>query len=151
MKLKKLYGLEPATFGPQKKWQVDQDYLNKLQPPELLFMAKFNDEYYGAKVKKGDTNALHNTDELRRACYNRSDCSRRDLYQSCDSCISAEDDDMTDSLDIDPAAIYDGANRTNKPKAKPQPPQPVKKYTPEQLEEFAHQRGLTISKNKGSK
>lgn len=47
---------------------------------ELRWLTQFNNEYYGAKIKKGDSTAFHNTDELRADCNDRSNGARRDIY-----------------------------------------------------------------------
>ncbi len=46
----------------------------------LEYITKFNNEYYKAVVKKGDENALHYTDALRKDCYNRDNQRRRDVF-----------------------------------------------------------------------
>lgn len=46
---------------------------------ELTFIAKFNNEYYKNVIKKGDKTALHNTNKLRKDCYDRDNANRRDI------------------------------------------------------------------------
>lgn len=91
---KKLVGLDAKTYAKNKRWQVDQDYISILRQQAksdipyvaqeaqvaLEFMSKFNTEYVGGNVKKGDRDALHNTDELRKDCYTRNNISNRDAY-----------------------------------------------------------------------
>lgn len=45
----------------------------------LAYIAKFNNEYHKAVVKRGDTEALHNTPELRKNCYDRNNARNRDI------------------------------------------------------------------------
>lgn len=120
---KKTVGLEEKTFPKNKRWQLDQDYIEDLknqaesenpylanQAKEALdFMSKFNDEYYGGKVKAGDETALHNTEELRKDCYNRNNASNRDAYsiRECSGRISSVyeegiDDEGYDTLSNNP-------------------------------------------------
>jgi len=63
-----------------KRWAVSVDYLHKLTEAELDFLDKFNREFHEGAIKKGDENALHNTDELRRSCYLQNTKQTRDLY-----------------------------------------------------------------------
>ncbi len=76
----KTVGLDKYTFPKNKQWQIDQDYTDKLDEKTAEWLAKFNNEFVGAKVIKGDPAALHNTQELRRDCYRRSNVARRDMY-----------------------------------------------------------------------
>ena len=47
---------------------------------ELLdYMNKFSAEFHKNVIKKGDPDALHNTDELRRDCYKRENSRNRDI------------------------------------------------------------------------
>jgi len=62
------------------------DYLDGLSPEDKAWMNKFIKEYYDGNVKKGDPDVLHNTDELRRDCYNRKNRQNRDLY-SIKDCV----------------------------------------------------------------
>lgn len=45
----------------------------------LDYLTKFNNEYYKGVIKKGDKNALHNTDELRKSVYDRQNAKNRDI------------------------------------------------------------------------
>jgi len=84
-KTRKNLGLEKNTFKKNKRWQLDQDYIGKLNSDEKAFLARFNDEYYGGAVKKNDPDALHNTDKLRKDCYTRNNINNRDTYSILDS------------------------------------------------------------------
>lgn len=72
--------LFPDFYPKFLRWAVDQDYLDRLGPKEKAWLSKFLTEYYKASAKKGDPDALHNTDELRRKTYQTSNAMRRDLY-----------------------------------------------------------------------
>lgn len=45
----------------------------------LAYITKFNNEFHKNVVKKNDPNALHNTDKLRKDCYNRENARNRDV------------------------------------------------------------------------
>lgn len=45
----------------------------------LAYITKFNNEFHKAVVKKGDTEALHNSQELRKSCYDRNNSRNRDI------------------------------------------------------------------------
>lgn len=46
----------------------------------LQFLTKFNNEYHKNVLKKDDPKALHNTDQLRKDCYDRENAKNRDVY-----------------------------------------------------------------------
>jgi hypothetical protein len=46
----------------------------------LEWLTRFNNEYYKAVIKKGDPEALHNTEQLRQDLNNRNYLRRNDLY-----------------------------------------------------------------------
>ena len=46
----------------------------------LEWLTRFNNEYHKGVVKKKDTEALHNTEELRLDCYRREYSARYDLF-----------------------------------------------------------------------
>lgn len=48
----------------------------------LEWLTKFNNEYHKDVVKKGDKEALHKTDEMRKDCHRRNYARRNDLYTS---------------------------------------------------------------------
>jgi hypothetical protein len=90
---KKMYGLIPQAFPKNKRWAIDQDYIDGLSPEEKAWLAQFNNEYYGGKVKKGDNTALHNSDSLRKDCYARNNASNRDLYaiKECSNLVQSDE------------------------------------------------------------
>lgn len=45
----------------------------------LAWITRFNNEYYKGVIKINDHEALHNTDELRRNCYNLTHSRNRDV------------------------------------------------------------------------
>jgi hypothetical protein len=113
---KKTIGVEKATFPRNKQWQIDQDYVATLKKEAagtgrkaseareaLEYLSKFNNEYYGNKLKRGDPNALHKSgvpvinketglpevdkhgrviDQV-RDCYDRNNRTNRDLSSIC--------------------------------------------------------------------
>jgi hypothetical protein len=76
----KKYGLKQSNFPKNKQWQVDQDYIQTLSNTAKDWLNQFNSEYYGGGPKKGCPKALHNTDELRKDCYNRTNRANNDVY-----------------------------------------------------------------------
>lgn len=73
------FGLEKKSFPKHKQWMVDQDYDAKLSQEERDFLARFNQEYYRNTFESSE-NDLHNTPELKRACYSNENARGRDLY-----------------------------------------------------------------------
>lgn len=167
---KKLIGLEQKTFPRSKQWQLDADFIPALRllaqstwssapgaRQALEFYAQFNNEFYGAKVKKGDARAFHSSDELRKDSYNRSASNRRDIYSLAQASGrlamdpgGSDDDESSNSLideSIDPNAIFDASTYTNIPEKKEKPkPLPCKVYTPEEIAELGRKIGLPASK-----
>lgn len=71
----------------------DYDYLDKLNPEQLEFLNKFQEEFVNATVAK-DGSALHNTDELRKDVYDRNNARNRDIHikaQITGSLLSLDD------------------------------------------------------------
>ena len=58
---------------------VKSKYTDTKAMEELAYITKFYNEYYRNVIKKGDEKALHNTDELRKSCYSRTNARNRDL------------------------------------------------------------------------
>jgi hypothetical protein len=50
----------------------------------LTYITKFNNEFHKNVIKKGDSTALHFTDELRRDCYARENARNRDVFSKYD-------------------------------------------------------------------
>jgi len=76
---KKRNPLNPNHQVRTRREYIDYDYLKELNPEEYKFMQKFTDEYYGGAIRVGDDESLHNTDELRKDCYNRNNRQNRDI------------------------------------------------------------------------
>ncbi len=89
---KKPIKIKRKKFKKSRKWAMDYDYLPKLKMqlesdnPEkvkeaeeaLLFLNKFNDEYYSASgYKKKDS--LHRTKQQRKSCSDKHNEARRDI------------------------------------------------------------------------
>lgn len=45
----------------------------------LAWLTKFNNEFHKNVIKKGDTKAIHHTDELRRQCHRRENAKNVDI------------------------------------------------------------------------
>lgn len=87
---------------------ADQDYRRKLTPEENAYLTRFNREYYGGSIKKWDRKAIHKGAELRRDCYNRNHCMRRDLwnaYQVPLSSLDTEDEVIATSSEVEDELI----------------------------------------------
>lgn len=67
-----------------RKELLDYDYLDKLNPKELEWLAKFTDEYAGGNIKKGKrgplTRHLHRSNKLAKECYDANNRRNNDLY-----------------------------------------------------------------------
>ena len=71
-----LHGLYPRNFPKTVSGYVDQDYVHTLSPKEKEWLARFNDEHYGACFR-GNSEA---TPEERRESYRRKNSANADLY-----------------------------------------------------------------------
>ena len=95
------FGLEVKSFPKHKQWRVDQDYVKTLSPEEKAWLNKFNQEYYRNRFsKEGD---LHNSPELKRACYSNENAANRDLYSIKDvggAMVSEYDNDEYSLIDL---------------------------------------------------
>lgn len=79
-KVKKIYRwLRKRQLPKNIQWMFDFDYINSLSEEEKEWLNKFIKEYLDAAIKKGDEEAIHNTDNLRKDCYNRRNRQNRDL------------------------------------------------------------------------
>lgn len=58
---------------------IESKYTDQASIDALDYITKFNNEFHKNVIKKGDTNALHNTDELRKDCYARENARNRDI------------------------------------------------------------------------
>lgn len=53
-KARNYHGLYPRNFAKDRRWAIDQDYLDKLSPDEREWLASFNDAYYGGDFRASD-------------------------------------------------------------------------------------------------
>lgn len=58
---------------------LNSNYSDLASMEALDYLTKFNNEYHKAVLKKGDPNALHNTDELYRDRTNANNARNRDI------------------------------------------------------------------------
>lgn len=93
-KIEKLWGLEPKTFSRGSRYFIDQDYAGELSKEEKAWLSKFNEEYYGNKVKKKDSlhlDKLKNYDKrkkkfktakrkIMKTLYDATNARNRDLH-----------------------------------------------------------------------
>lgn len=61
----------------------------------LEYITKFNNEFHKNVIKKGDPDALHHTDELRKDCYARDYARRGDVYVVCEIYFDRNLDNFT--------------------------------------------------------
>jgi len=78
------YHLFRRRLPKNHRWQHDFDYLDQLSEDEKSWLNQFVKEYYDGNVPKTKTDNLHNTDELRRDCYDRKNRQNRDLQSIMD-------------------------------------------------------------------
>ncbi len=68
------------VFARPKRWAVEVDYFHKLSPKEKAWLIRFQSEFHDGRIKKGDDQALHKSDDDRRDCYQRTNLAMRDTY-----------------------------------------------------------------------
>lgn len=61
------------------RWMVDYDYYEDLGPDDREWLRRFSREFYDGSVPR-DGSALHDSDNLRRDCYQRKNLANRDLF-----------------------------------------------------------------------
>lgn len=78
-----MMGLEVGTYRKRQRWQIDQDYIEKLKKQAkssnaaraieateaLRYISRFNEEMYKGKVSVKDSNRIHQSQEMVRDCY----------------------------------------------------------------------------------
>lgn len=74
-----IHGLYARNFPKAIREFVDQDYTGQLSPEEKEWLARFNDEFYGGKFRKG-IKPLHTTQDDRRARWRELRSSRIDVF-----------------------------------------------------------------------
>lgn len=119
------WGLIRNSFTKNRRWEVDNlDYNEgylwwlkqqaKCGKPKLEaeanealeWLDKFNREYYNnSGLKKKD--ALHNTDELRKDCYNRTNAAHRDILGMWSIYFDGIED-------VDSECLFDRNDKTGK-------------------------------------
>lgn len=82
---KPLYGLIPQCFPKHKRWALCEDYHDQLDEGNKAWLDRFNREFHDGSIRKGDDQAIHKSDEMRKKCYSRNNAQNRDLY-SIKSC-----------------------------------------------------------------
>lgn len=79
------FGLRVGAFRFGRRWAVDnvgpEGYAHRLGPAERKWLERFNREYYDSDNRAlRAPDALHRSDELRRACYAAQNAAQRDVY-----------------------------------------------------------------------
>lgn len=83
----KHYFFDSIYVPKSVRWafDLDQQYIESVRSAGQeveAWLARFEYEFTLGQVKKGDTAALHNTDNLRRDCWNRRKRNDRDYIQN---------------------------------------------------------------------
>jgi hypothetical protein len=81
---KKRTALRRSALPLNIQWMFDIDYLDKLNDEELDWLCKFTEEYYHARVKRGDRVSLHKGAQI-TDCFGRKNRQNRDLLSIMDS------------------------------------------------------------------
>lgn len=79
----KYSAIEKSQNLKSRQEEIDdvRSYWNQLNDTEKEWMNKFMDEYNNASgVADADTDALHNTQELRKACRDKNNARNADIY-----------------------------------------------------------------------
>lgn len=71
--------LVPRLNSRVRQELIDYDYLDKLNPEELAWLNKFSGEYVNSSFNR-DGNDLDESQEGRKASYDRNNARNRDLY-----------------------------------------------------------------------
>lgn len=58
---------------------ISSNYCDKVAIEALDYLTKFNNEYHKAVIKKGDSEALHNTNEMYQERSNANNARNRDI------------------------------------------------------------------------
>lgn len=76
--------LNPAANTKVRRELLDLDYLDKLSPRELKWMAQFMDEYVGGAVQKKNgrvvSGHLHSNNDLAKLCYDANNKRNSDIF-----------------------------------------------------------------------
>ncbi len=81
----KYVGFLRTNYKIHMKPFVDLDYINKLSIKDKQWMSQFLDEYYNRRISK--INPIHNTDDLRKKCYELSNSAERDVMSSKETSV----------------------------------------------------------------
>lgn len=86
------YSLISGCIPKNKRWMAEVDYVDQLSEDEKRWLNQFQREFVEGRVKKGDPNALHSTDELRKACYNQNNKINNDVLaiKNCNGKLSVD-------------------------------------------------------------
>ena len=70
--------LDPSLNLKTRTGLIDYDYIDQLSDKDKKWLNKFTEEYVGANIPEEKRN-LHNTDELKKDCYDRNNARNRDV------------------------------------------------------------------------
>ncbi len=71
--------IDEELSGKLLRRVLDSNYQDAEAVELLTYLTKFNNEFHKNVIKKGDPDALHNTDTLRKDCYARENSRNRDI------------------------------------------------------------------------
>lgn len=75
----KFAGIQPKFHKKSVQQYVDYDYTDKLSDKEKAWLAKFSDEFYGARFVGEESEHLHTSKEQKKAVYNANNARNRDI------------------------------------------------------------------------
>jgi hypothetical protein len=93
-----LIALSPRTFKRAVAWRVDQDYAKSLSLQDMLWLAAFNDRYYGADFRETRPLASSDVDSPSPPMAVWSDEDKREVYRANNR---ANRDLMTCAMPVD--------------------------------------------------
>lgn len=76
--------LSPAKNPKVRRELLDMDYLHKLKPDELKWLAQFTDEYVGGAIQKSNGKVtkghIHKSIDLAKSCYDANNRRNSDIF-----------------------------------------------------------------------
>jgi hypothetical protein len=70
--------LNPNLVPRERRWMLDADYVDSLDPDDAKYLAQFLDEYYRADYRYAEP--MHDTPELQSERYGMQNANHRDTY-----------------------------------------------------------------------
>ena len=92
---------------------IKSEWTDQVSMDALAYITKFNNEFHKNVIKKGDNNALHNTDALRKQLYARENARNRDitsLQRRSFLTLDSDRDSLDGDLDTQLVDVIDSIN-----------------------------------------